>query len=244
MEQRKSPSLNTSCQGINKQALVLFKSLIFGLCEVLISPLISPYRPLQRKVTVWRMSSLSPMGWSLVFATVYCVCLISCLSSVRDPLPAFAGCSRHTDGTCKRRERVSLPGKIKWFTSWQPPSLGMCRTFRVTFPHPLQSKDTFAPNFYSSFRSLPQGSPRWSPLGPPVSPFILQWNHVCFRLASFLILCVSGVTHRIFPAHNGSAYQGYNNHYCWRIKMRIELIGWTFYIQHPLLRCISPLSVL
>ena len=83
VEQRKPPSLNTSCQGINKQALVLFKSLIFGLCKVLFSPLISPYRPLQRKVTVWRMSSLSSTGWSLGFATVYCVCLISCLSSVR-----------------------------------------------------------------------------------------------------------------------------------------------------------------
>lgn len=54
--------------------------------------------------------------------------------------------------------------------------------------------------------SLPQGSPPFSPLGPPVSLVILQWNNVGFLLASFLILCVFLVLPNIlFPAGSGGA---------------------------------------
>ena len=159
------------------------------------------------------MSSLSSTGWSLGFATVYCVCLISCLSSVRDPLPAFAGCSRHTDGTCKRRERVSLPGKIKRFTSWQPPCLA-CAAFPHNFSTPPPVKGYFCSQLPLILQVPSSGKPLLITSGATSLSFHPPVNRVCFFLASFLILCVSGVTHHIFPAHNGGTYQGYNNHIC------------------------------
>lgn len=175
------------------------------------------------------------------FATVYCVCLISCLSSVLWPSPCLCRVFQtHRWDKQEAREGVTAwEDKMVHITA-SPPRLA-CIYFPCNF-HTPQSKDTFCSQLLLILQVPSSGKPSLITSGasslsfhPPVEPCLFP---SCFVSDS---MCFS-FTHRIFLAHNGKrAYQGYNNHYCWRIKIGIELIGWTFYIQRRLLCCISPL---
>lgn len=146
------------------------------------------------------------------FATVYCVCLISFLSSVQRPLLAFVGGVFQTHRWDKQRgERVSLLWKINGShpgnpLAWHVPY------FPCNSSTPSSQRILLSPNsliLQVSSSGKPFADHLWghqSLLHPPVELMLLS---SCFVSDSMCFWRHS----RIFPAHNGKDTR-YNNHYC------------------------------